>query len=120
MKFRKKPIIVNAEQVTEQWFEKDKSPFRMIGNYQTEVLRGSRRIEIATLEGIMYARRGDWIVIGINGEAYPVKDEIFRKTYEPVIAKKRGKPANPRLNDNESTVITALKKGIGQSDIAAM
>lgn len=37
---------------------------------------------IPTLEGKMTARIGDWIVTGINGEIYPVKPDIFLKTYE--------------------------------------
>ncbi|AOT24635.1 hypothetical protein G4_46 [Propionibacterium phage G4] len=39
---------------------------------------------IATLEGVMHARRGDWIIRGIAGEIYPCRDDIFRATYEPV------------------------------------
>jgi hypothetical protein len=27
---------------------------------------------------------GDWIIIGVNGEVYPCKDDIFKKTYEKV------------------------------------
>lgn len=37
---------------------------------------------IETLEGTMKASIGDWIVTGINGERYPVKPDIFYKTYE--------------------------------------
>jgi hypothetical protein len=33
--------------------------------------------EIPTLEGTMMAKRGDWIVKGIEGEFYPCKPEIF-------------------------------------------
>ena len=42
--------------------------------------------QIHTLEGCMIALPGDWIITGVNGERYPCKDEIFRKTYEPVEA----------------------------------
>lgn len=59
MKFRKKPVVVEA--------------------YQTSV-----PLEIETLEGIMYASPGDWIITGVNGEKYPCKPDIFEKTYEPV------------------------------------
>ncbi len=38
---------------------------------------------IATLEGVMRAHRGDWIIRGVAGEFYPCKDDIFRATYEP-------------------------------------
>jgi len=37
---------------------------------------------IHTLEGDMKAMPGDYIVTGVNGEQYPVKKEIFEKTYE--------------------------------------
>ena len=36
---------------------------------------------IKTLEGIMCARPGDWIIRGINGEIYPCKPDIFEKSY---------------------------------------
>lgn len=41
-------------------------------------------IIIPTLEGEMLAKKGDWIVKGVNGEFYPVKDDIFQKTYESI------------------------------------
>lgn len=37
---------------------------------------------IETLEGTMKAFAGDWIVTGVDGERYPVKPDIFKKTYE--------------------------------------
>jgi len=40
--------------------------------------------EIHTLEGTMKAQRGDYIIKGINGEVYPCKPDIFKKTYEEV------------------------------------
>lgn len=39
---------------------------------------------IETLEGDMIASKGDWIVTGVDGEQYPVKPDIFKKTYELV------------------------------------
>lgn len=38
---------------------------------------------VETLEGPLYAKPGDWIVKGIQGEFYPVKPDIFEATYEP-------------------------------------
>ena len=58
MKFRKKPVIIEA--------------------YQTDV-----PLDIETLEGVMHASPGDWIITGVNGEKYPCKPDIFKKTYEP-------------------------------------
>jgi hypothetical protein len=41
-------------------------------------------IEIITLEGIMKASFGDFIIKGIKGEFYPCKPDIFQATYEEV------------------------------------
>lgn len=41
-------------------------------------------IFIQTLEGTMRAEVKDWIIMGVNGESYPCKDDIFNKTYEAV------------------------------------
>lgn len=38
-------------------------------------------IEIDTLEGVMRADYGDWIVRGLKGEHYPCKPDIFYQTY---------------------------------------
>ena len=41
-------------------------------------------IAIDTLEGVMRASAGDWIIRGVQGEFYPCKPDIFAATYEPV------------------------------------
>lgn len=41
---------------------------------------------IATLEGVMQAKPGDWIIRGVAGEFYPCKPDIFAATYEEVVA----------------------------------
>ena len=41
-------------------------------------------IQIVTLDGIMTARSGDYIIKGVNGEFYPCSAEVFGKTYEVV------------------------------------
>ena len=56
MKFRKKPVTITAR-------------------------RATHPEDIETLEGTMKAAPGDWIVTGVEGEQYPVKDRIFRATY---------------------------------------
>lgn len=58
-RFRKRPVVIEAE-------------------------RTDTALVIDTLEGLMVASPGDWIVTGVKGEKYPVKDEIFQLTYEPV------------------------------------
>lgn len=39
---------------------------------------------IKTLEGTMHANPGDYIVTGPEGEQWPVKKEIFEKTYKVI------------------------------------
>lgn len=39
---------------------------------------------IPTLEGTMKFNRGDVLIVGVNGEIYPCKKDIFEKTYELV------------------------------------
>ena len=38
---------------------------------------------IPTLEGVMTAQNGDYIIKGIKGEVYPCKADIFENTYSP-------------------------------------
>ena len=45
--------------------------------YQTE-----EELEIETLEGVMKADKGDWIIKGVKGELYPCKPDVFNLTYE--------------------------------------
>jgi len=59
--FRKKPIVISAFQTTEQ-------------------------VKIETLEGLMTAEVGDWIIKGIQGEIYPCKNSIFKETYQKEVS----------------------------------
>ncbi len=82
MKFRKRPIVVDAVQITEEWFDgahlNPPYPKRVIID---PVLR---RVEVQTLEGWMIGISGDWIITGIKGEVYPCKPDVFEATYEPI------------------------------------
>lgn len=52
-----------------------------------EAFMTTKELKIKTLEGVMIARRGDWIVKGISGEIYPVRHSIFEKTYQRITVK---------------------------------
>jgi len=41
-------------------------------------------LTILTLEGAVAVNPGDWVVRGIEGELYPVKEDIFFRTYEEI------------------------------------
>lgn len=49
----------------------------VVSAYQTSV-----PLEVFTLEGMMHANVGDWIITGVKGEVYPCKPDIFAETYE--------------------------------------
>lgn len=80
MKFRKKPVVIEAFQWTvdevPDWWRKASGDFRI------NVSTGS--VFIPTLEGMHEARVGDFILKGIQGEFYPCKPDIFAQTYEAV------------------------------------
>jgi hypothetical protein len=81
MKFRKKPVVIEAMQFT------GKNAFSMMRWVQEAAREADWRIAdgciyIRTLEGEMRADPGDWIIVGVKGEQYPCKPDIFEQTYE--------------------------------------
>ena len=94
-KFRKKPVVIEAEQYRlglEDGFmtitEAGCHGLSMAGVNQPMCAMsiGSGRDVpfIETLEGKHFISEGDWIITGVEGERYPCKDSVFKKTYEPV------------------------------------
>ena len=88
-KFRKKPVVIEAYQLTDELVEALlKGETEIEDDFHTWINKdGSAddpHVSIQTLEGTMIARKGDWIITGMNGERYPCKMDIFTKTYEPV------------------------------------
>lgn len=86
MKFRKKPVVIDAYQlpkVGEDVPESFHSWCEEVGFKDFESDR-DEGLAIHTLEGLMRADPGDWIIKGVKGEFYPCKPEIFAATYEVV------------------------------------
>jgi hypothetical protein len=80
-KYRKKPVVVEAVQITDSTFDAPHpNPEHFAGVRYDPV---NRTVEILTLEGTMTGSLGDWIIKGIKGELYPCKPDIFEATYEP-------------------------------------
>jgi hypothetical protein len=87
MKYRKKPIIIEA------WlWNESRETLKLLeeagmrwGGHDGHVDRPDecRNLRIITLEGTMRADLGDWIIKGVKGEFYPCKQDIFNATYEP-------------------------------------
>ena len=85
MKYRKKPVEIEAEQFVILDFNNVPKVMNIMGiNYEVKGELFNRYIEIPTLEGIMRANHLDFIIKGVSGEYYPCKPDIFKKTYEKV------------------------------------
>jgi hypothetical protein len=84
MKFRKKPIVIEAVQFndsTERLMQLSEIvDMEVVVSYSVS----GPVMLIKTLEGVMEAKVNDWIIKGVNGEVYPCKPDIFEKTYERV------------------------------------
>lgn len=80
-KYRKKPVVIDAIQFNGWNFgEIQDWMFNYKGIYPSCY---KDTMIINTLEGDMVANVGDFIIKGVNGEFYPCKPDIFKKTYEP-------------------------------------
>ena len=77
MKFRKKPVVIEAEQFNEGSLP---LPFNNLG----VCCLGPDGWYVSTLEGPLHISDGDWIIRGVKGEFYPCKPDIFAATYEAV------------------------------------
>ena len=82
MKYRKKPVIIEAVQFDGTDASCDWLLPQLI---EGSIGRSVNKLHIKTLEGTMTADIGDYIIKGVNGEFYPCKPDIFEKTYEKVI-----------------------------------
>lgn len=101
-KFRKKPVTVEARQVTIATFMDDVYKWveqNTLGSFEPlAVIEGQKpwpesgvtidprdgRMIIATLEGGHWVSPGDFVIRGVKGEFYPCKPDIFADTYEEV------------------------------------
>jgi hypothetical protein len=82
--FRKKPVVIEALQYGPETNGKVLQEFQDdIADFMgTNITTVGDKIEIATLEGVITASFGDWIIKGVHGEFYPCKPDIFAQTYE--------------------------------------
>lgn len=78
LRFRKKPVVIEAE----QWYEGNEIKGVVYSDGSDGI--GVPHYYINTLEGRMIVSPGDWVITGVKGEKYPCKPDIFEATYEPV------------------------------------
>lgn len=78
MKFRKKPVVINAV----QWTGSNLTEVLDFMGWRDATHDHTTGLSIQTLEGDMHASVGDWIIQGVQGEFYACKPDIFEATYE--------------------------------------
>lgn len=84
MKYKKKPVVVEAIQFTgRNCFDVLRFMNRASDIWEADLMQTDHPT-IYTLEGDMTASPGDYIIKGIKGEFYPCKPDIFEATYEKV------------------------------------
>ncbi|EOW2622358.1 hypothetical protein ACOU99_002911 [Enterococcus hirae] len=109
MKYRKKPVVIEAFKLNsrgligEEWFWDAVSENRIITYNFGKNYPQDAWCEIKTLEGIMVAKTGDYIIRGVEGEIYPCKPDIFEKTYD--VASQQS-----QLDDNQKIVLEWAKE----------
>ena len=88
MRFRKKPVVIEAT----QWFKDGDHPAVARFPFGWAIAKAEGYPDYApadlgiiqTLEGHHQVTPGDWIITGVKGEHYPCKPDIFEATYEKV------------------------------------
>lgn len=91
IKIYRRTATIKAEQFDyEKWVHMRHDAYPMVfGDTAKDGGMMATNPVIPTLDGDMRVHDGDWIATGINGEHWPIADDIFRKTYAelPVIPK---------------------------------
>lgn len=84
-KYRKKPVVIEAVQWLNKSIACPPGPEWFFEAERKDIIQlAGDVLHIKTLEGVMQAHPGDWIIRGIKGELYPCKPDIFAATYEPL------------------------------------
>lgn len=85
MKYRKKPVVIEAIRWNGIGFQVGEMPQWFLDAYMSkQINRKDDTLIITTLEGDMTANPKDFIIQGVKGEIYPCKPDIFEATYERV------------------------------------
>lgn len=89
MKFRKKPVVIDAIQIHKamdvhapEWFKEALANGTVRAYGLSVVTRDQPYVVIRTPEGDMCGNANDWVIRGVKGELYPCKNEIFKVTYD--------------------------------------
>jgi hypothetical protein len=82
MKFRKKPIVIEAFQITDETFNGDHPNKDHIEGIIYDPK--NKEVQIITPKDTMIGNIGDWIIRGVEQELYICPKTVFEKTYEAV------------------------------------
>ncbi len=87
MKYRKKPVVVNAwliQDIVDRHYGLEGQPEPIANAISVQRVRPVMNgVYIDTLEGGMFGRLEDYLIMGVAGEFYACKPDIFAATYEP-------------------------------------
>lgn len=76
----KKPVTIEAVQLTDS---NHSEIIQWLSSYDVESYTlNSSELYIKTLEGVMKANVGDYIIKGVKDEFYPCREDIFKMTYD--------------------------------------
>ena len=80
----KKPVVIEAIQFDGTNGADIMAAVKLSGRNCTMQEHGTPALVISTLEGVMQANVGDYVIKGVQGKFYPCKPDIFAQTYEVV------------------------------------
>lgn len=88
MVFKRKPIYVECFRLgydkIPTWFQ-EQVRMNNVSNIDAFLENVNEIVKIKTLEGVMNAIQGDFIIKGVKGEIYPCKAEVFKETYDYIL-----------------------------------
>jgi hypothetical protein len=79
-RYRKKPVVIEAV----QWTGDNIDELFKLEDFKLNYTLVNGILGVYSLEGVMWASVGDYIIKGVRGEFYPCKPDIFKETYEEV------------------------------------
>jgi len=107
--YRKKPVVIEAVKF-DGTIESILPLFKVSAVPENIDLVPSGNLEIQTLEGVMTASIGDWIIRGVKGELYPCKPEIFAATYEVALTAPPAVAAEGERKDRVADISAAFNR----------
>lgn len=109
MKFRKKPVVVEAVQFTGH----NDAEIKVFCPIIKDPISLSPRLMIPTMEGDMLVSVGDWVIRGVKGEFYPCKPDIFAASYDKLeddICSKCGLPIFSFTKNNQRNFLKLFRQ----------